>query len=597
MRRARVRVEVSAVGGDDRERVGVISRAASVSPPSGSLVRDPVLVLPVAVVAGLALGWEGLRTGVPGSVIAVDLALSWGLVAASVLVSQRARWRRPGFLLALAGMLLLAEDLQWSSASGLWTAGLVLQLVWLAVIVQLVLTFPAGRPWSGLALVTILLGYLAAPVGGLASALVTVDSRDALSILSNQNATDTIGRIRSGLGFAVLLSTVGLVVWRLVWLRGASRRAQAPLLIGAALAFPATMVWLARQALSSEPRSPVIAAPSALIGLIPLGFVAAIGWSRLRRRQASDLVVELRTADEIALRDRLARALGDTTLQLAYRLDDGRYVDDSGQPAAVPDRPGRAVTLLSAGDTVLAALVHDPVLLDEPGLVESVRATAGLVLENERLAAEVRAQLAEVRASRARLVTAGDEERRRIERDLHDGAQQRLVAVCVTLGMAAGRADPALAETLRRAQDDLEEALAELRALARGIHPTLLHEEGLDAALEALARRTPLPVEIEGSVGCRVAPAIELAAYFVATEALTNTVKHGRASRADVCAALHAGTLTVSVSDDGVGGARLAPAGGLAGLRDRVEALDGTLSVESDPAGGTTVIAELPCES
>jgi signal transduction histidine kinase len=575
----------------------VISRAASVSPPSGSLVRDPVLVLPLAVVAGLALAWEGLRTGAPGTMIAVDLALSWWLAAASVLVSQRARWRRPGFLLALAGMLVLAGDLQWLDASALWTAGLVLQLVWLAVIVQLVLTFPDGRPWSGLAVITILLGYLAAPVGGLASALVTVDSRDALSVVSSQNAADTIGRIRSGLGFAVLLTTVGLVVWRLVWLRGASRRAQAPLLIAAALAFPATMVWLARQALTSEPGSAVIAAPSALIALIPLGFVVTIGWSRLRRRQASDLVVELRTAGELGLRDRLARALGDPTLQLAYRLDDGRYVDDSGRPAAVPDRPGRAVTLLSAGDAVIAALVHDPVLLDEPGLVESVRATAGLVLENERLAAEVRAQLAEVRASRARLVTAGDEERRRIERDLHDGAQQRLVAVCVALGMAAGRADPALAETLRRAQDDLEEALAELRALARGIHPTLLHEEGLDAALEALARRAPLPVGIEGSVGCRLPPAIELAAYFVATEALTNTVKHARASRADVCAILNDGKLTVTVSDDGVGGARPAQAGGLAGLSDRVEALDGTLRVDSDPVGGTTVIAELPCES
>jgi signal transduction histidine kinase len=575
----------------------VISRAAPVSPPSGSLLRDPVLVLPLAVLAGLALGWEGLRTGVPGTVIAVDLALSWGLAAASVLVLGRARWQRPRFLLALAAMLLLAEDLQWFNAAGLWTAGLVLQLMWLAVIVQLVLTFPDRRPWSGLALITILLGYLAAPVGGLASALVTVDSRDALSILSSQSAEDTVGRIRAGLGFVVLLSTVGLVLWRLAWLRGASRRAQAPLLIGAALAFPATMVWLARQALTSEPPAAVLAAPSALIGLIPLGFVAAIGWSRLRRRQASDLVVELRTAGELTLRDRLARALGDPTLQLAYRLDDGRYVDDSGHPAAVPDRPGRAVTLLSAGDEVLAALVHDPVLLDEPGLVESVRATAGLVLENERLAAEVRAQLAEVRASRARLVTAGDEERRRIERDLHDGAQQRLVAVSVTLSMAARRANPTLAETLHRAQDDLEEALAELRALARGIHPTLLHEEGLDSALEALARRAPLPVSIEGSVGCRLAPAIELAAYFLATEALTNTVKHADASRANVRARLRDGKLTVTVSDDGIGGAELAPAGGLAGLRDRVEALDGTLSVRSDPAGGTTVIGELPCAS
>lgn len=576
----------------------MISSADPVPAPTGSLLRDPVLVLPLAVVLGLVVGWEGLRTGVSGAVIAVDLALSWGLVGASMLASGRARWRRPRLLLALAGLLVLAGDLQWSSAPGLWTAGLILELAWLTVVVQLVLSFPDGRSWSALALVTISLGYLAAPVGGLASALVTTDSRDALSILSSQSAEDTIGRIRAALGFAVLLATVGLVVWRLASLRGASRRAQAQLLIGATLAFPLTMVWLARQALTGESPSTALSAVStALIGLIPLGFVAAIGWSRLRRTQASDLVVELRTAGEPMLRDRLARVLGDPTLALAYRLDDGRYVDDSGQPASVPDRPGRAVTLLSAGDEVLAALVHDPVLLDEPALVESVRATAGLVLENERLAARVRAQLAEVRASRARLVTAGDEERRRIERDLHDGAQQRLVAVCVTLGMAAGRADPTLAETLRRAQDDLEQALAELRALARGIHPTLLHEEGLDAALETMARRAPLPVIIEGAIGSRLPAAIELAAYFLTMEALTNTAKHAGASKATVHLQQVNGTLTVTVSDDGIGGAELTPTGGLAGLRDRVEALDGTLNVHSDPATGTTVLAELPCGS
>ena len=576
----------------------MISRATLVSPSARSLLRDPVLVLPLSVAAGLGLGWEGRRTGVPASLVAVDVALSWGLVAASVIASGRARWRRPRLLLALAGMLVLAGDLEWCGSAGLWTVGLVLQLVWLAVIVQLMLTFPDGRSWSRLAVITIAAGYLAALVGGLASALVSTDSRDALSILSSQSAEDTIGRIRAGLGFAVLLSTIGLVVWRLASSRGATRRAQAPLLIGAVLAFPLTMVWLGHQALTGQDPSTVLtAASSALIGLIPLGFVTAIGWSRLRRTQASDLVVELRTAGERTLRDRLSRALGDPTLQLAYRLDDGRYVDESGRPAVLPERPGRAVTLLSAGDEVLAALVHDPVLLDEPALVESVRATAGLVLENERLAAEVRAQLAEVRASRARLVAAGDEERRRIERDLHDGAQQRLVAVCVTLGMAAGRADPALADMLRRAQDDLEEALGELRALARGIHPTLLQEEGLDAALEALARRVPLPVSIEGSAGSRLTPAIELAAYFLTTEALTNTVKHAGASSAMVCLERSNGKLKVTVSDDGVGGAELAPSGGLSGLRDRVEALDGTLSVQSSQAGGTTVSAELPCGS
>ena len=277
----------------------MISSADPVPAPPGSLLRDPVLVLPLAVVIGLAVGWEGLRTGVSGAVIAVDLALSWGLVGASVLASGRARWRRPRLLLALAGLLVLAGDLQWSSAPGLWTAGLILGLAWLTVVVQLVLSFPDGRSWSTLALVTIAFGYLAAPVGGLASALVTVDARDALSILSSQSAEDTIGRIRAALGFAVLLTTVALVVWRLASLRGAGRRAQAPLLIGAALAFPLTMVWLARQALTGETPSTALSAVStALIGLIPLGFVAAIGWSRLRRTQASDLVVEVRTAGE-----------------------------------------------------------------------------------------------------------------------------------------------------------------------------------------------------------------------------------------------------------------------------------------------------------
>jgi signal transduction histidine kinase len=564
---------------------------------AGSLLRDPVLVLPFAVVVGLALGWEGLRTGVPGGLIAADLALSWALVGASLLAPERSRWRRPRLLLAIAGALVLGGDLQWLSAPALWTAGLVLELAWLSVIVQLVLTFPDGRAWSSLALVTIGAGYLAAPVGGLVAAFVTADPHNVLSTLSSQSAAATVGRMRAGLGLAVLLATIGLVAWRLASVRGVSRRMQAPLLIGAALAFPMTMVWLARLALTGEgPSTALSAVSTALIGLVPIGFVASIGWSRLRSPHAGDLVVELRTAGELTLRDRLARALGDPSLTLAYRLDDGRYVDESGQPMSVPDRPDRAVTLLSAGDEVLAALMHDPLLLDETALVESVRATAGLVLENERLAAEVRAQLAEVRASRARLVTAGDEERRRIERDLHDGAQQRLVAVSVTLGMAAGRADPALAETLRHAQDDLEEALAELRALARGIHPTLLQEEGLDAALEALARRVPLPVSVDGSAGSRLRPAIELAAYFVTAEALTNAVKHAGASKATVHLQQTGGRLTVTVGDDGSGGAEMVHGGGLAGLRDRVEALDGALSVHQNPAGGTTIVAELPCE-
>jgi signal transduction histidine kinase len=576
----------------------VISRAASVSPPSPPLFRDPILILPLAVAAGLALGWAGLHNGVSGNEVAVDLALCWCLVAASLVALGWSRWQRARLLLALAAMLVLAADLQWFNAAGLWTVGLVLQLAWLAVMIQLVLTYPDGRPWSRPTRVTILGGYLAAPIGGLAAALVTIDSRNALSVLPSQSASDTVGRVRAALGCAVLVSALLLVLWRLRSLRGPARRAQAPLLVSVVLALPLTAAWLAVQAVTGhDPPTTVATVARALMVLIPLGFVAAIGWSRLRRTQASDLVVDLRSAGAQTLRDRLARALGDSTLELAYRLADGRYVDESGEPAVVSGVQGRAVTLLSSSDEVLAALVHDPALLDEPALVESVRATAGLVLENERLAAEVRAQLAQVRASRARLVAATDEERRRIERDLHDGAQQRLVAVCVAIGLAAGRADPRLAEALRSAQDELEEAIADLRALARGIHPTLLREDGLDEALEALARRAPVPVTIQGSVDARLAPEVELAAYFFATEALTNTVKHAAATRATVRVQLSQNRLRVTVSDDGVGGATLSPSGGLSGLRDRIEALDGTMAVRSDPAGGTKIVAELPCGS
>jgi signal transduction histidine kinase len=244
----------------------------------------------------------------------------------------------------------------------------------------------------------------------------------------------------------------------------------------------------------------------------------------------------------------------------------------------------------------VAALLHDPALLDEPGLVESVRATAGLVLENERLAAEVRAQLAEVRASRARIVAAADGERRRIERNLHDGAQQRLVTLSVRLGLAAARSDAADADVLTNAQGEVEEAIGELRELARGIHPTLLRQDGLDAAVAALARRASLPVTTHGSSGGRLPEAIELGAYLFVSEALTNVAKHASATAASVHLERHERTLSLRVSDNGLGGAVPTPQSGLAGLRDRLDALDASLVVDSPPGRGTTIRAEIPCE-
>jgi signal transduction histidine kinase len=318
----------------------------------------------------------------------------------------------------------------------------------------------------------------------------------------------------------------------------------------------------------------------------------------LRRSSASSLVVQLREPSRETLRDRLARTLGDPTLDVAYWSPDaGGYVDDQGLPVDVLETTHRAVTQVVAGDTPVAALLHDPALLEEPELVESVRATAALVLENERLAAEIRAQLAEVEASRTRILTATDEERRRLERDLHDGAQQRLVALSLKLALAQIGAEPAAAAALAGAQDDLESALAELREFARGVHPSILREDGLDAAVQTLARHAPIPVSVSAGTEGRLPDRVELAAYFFVSEALTNIAKHARASSASVSTLSDDGALTVIVADDGVGGAAFANGSGLTGLVDRLAALDGELEIESVPGLGTTLIARIPCAS
>jgi signal transduction histidine kinase len=563
-----------------------------------SALRDPVLLVPAVVAAGLAVGWLGTGNGVSGTRIGADLALSWALVTASLVTLERERWRPSRILLAAAAFAVLAADLQWAGSHILWTLGFLAEALWVALLVQLVLTFPEGRPWSHAARVAIAGAYTATLGGQLVGAFVLPDSQDVLSVAAHQTVADAVDRAQGALGIAVALAVLFLLVGRLLVLRGRpAQRAHAPLLAGAALTVPPALLWLGWVTSTGRDPQTLETIGRGVSLLVPLGVVAGIIWSRLRRREASDLVVELQTGGAASLRERLARVLGDPTLDVAYRLDDGRYVAADGRPLELPEAPDRAVTLVTVQGEEIAALVHDPALLDEPALVESVRATAGLVLENERLAAEVRAQLAEVRASRVRLVAATDAERRRLERNLHDGAQQRLVTLSIALGLAASRASTDDANVLSRAQDELEEAITELRELARGIHPTLLREEGLEAAVEALARRTPLPVVVEGSVGDELPDAVELAAYFLVSEALTNVVKHASATEATVRLKRAAGMLLIEVRDDGIGGARAAADSGLAGLRGRLEALDATLVVESEPGRGTTIRTEIPCGS
>jgi signal transduction histidine kinase len=216
-----------------------------------------------------------------------------------------------------------------------------------------------------------------------------------------------------------------------------------------------------------------------------------------------------------------------------------------------------------------------------------------------RRARALRTRVDDLRDARQRILSAADEERRRIERDLHDGAQQRLVAVTLTLRLAQSRiaTDPAgAAELVAQAQEEAQLAIEELRELARGIHPALLNDRGLAAALEALATRAPVPVEITGVPSDRLCQRVEACAYFVTAEALTNVAKYANASEAFVDLSLEDGCLRLQVRDDGVGGADLATGSGLRGLRDRVDALDGHLELASPPGGGTTITVEIPVE-
>jgi signal transduction histidine kinase len=331
---------------------------------------------------------------------------------------------------------------------------------------------------------------------------------------------------------------------------------------------------------------------------VPLGFLAGLMRASLSRAGAVSELVERLGRERGGVRDALAGGLDDPTLELAYWLpEDRRYVDAAGRLMRLPEPGGpRAVTEIEQDGRRIAALVHDAALLDQPELVRAAGAAAALALENERLDAELRARYEELRASRARLVEASDAARRRIERDLHDGAQQRFVSLALTLRLARNRLDPEseAAGLVDRGLDELDAGLSELRELARGIHPAVLSERGLAPAIESLAARAPVPVEVSVLPAQRLPPPVETAAYFLVAEALTNVARYAQASEADVAVTRENGRAVIEVRDDGVGGADPGSGSGLRGIADRVAALDGRLHVESPAGGGTVVRAEIP---
>ena len=326
--------------------------------------------------------------------------------------------------------------------------------------------------------------------------------------------------------------------------------------------------------------------------------VAILGALRLAVRAYTRAILGRRAGQEGPIRELLAERVGDRTLSLAYWLADREtFVDEFGRPVELPaPGSGRAWTAVDHEGRRVAAIIHDAELDTTTDLVNAAAAAAALALDNERLKADLRARLAELRISRARIVEAADTARRRLERDLHDGAQQQLVSLALDLRLLRARLRGSdTVPMIDELSDKLNVALAELRELARGIHPAILTDRGLGPAVQGLADRVPLPVEVDVDLPERPSPPIEAAAYFVTAEALTNVARYAKAREARVEIRRDGDNVEVVVSDDGVGGADVDAGTGLRGLHDRLAALDGRLTIRSPQSEGTRLRAVIPC--
>jgi signal transduction histidine kinase len=360
------------------------------------------------------------------------------------------------------------------------------------------------------------------------------------------------------------------------------------------------IAWLFASHVFGGPTVEIRWATFATLGLAPPAFLLGLLVSRLARTTVGELFVGLRADPQPSdLRDALARALRDPSLTLVYWLPEFEmYADLDGRPVDLEkESRGRTTRLIDREGKHVAALLHDPGLADEPELLDAVAAAAGITLENGRLHAELRARVEEVRGSRARVIDAGQKERQRLERNLHDGAQQRLIALSLDLHLLEQRlpAGSDLKSGLDQARQEIAVSLEELRTVARGIHPAVLSGHGLEVALESLAARASVPVQLTVDLDGRLDEPLEVAAFYVVSESLANIGKHAQASSATIDVRRIADQISVEIVDDGVGGADTEQGSGLRGLADRVEALGGRLQVWTPRGGGTRVRAEMPC--
>jgi len=561
-------------------------------------------VIAWTVALGAAAVTIGIVRAEPGDALAGEsvLALTGEVAVGLLLVAAALTARAPTgsrLLIAASGIAWLVAEWNSPGAGAAFTVGLVLYASWPPLLAHAALRF-GGRALSRASIPVLTAAYAdSVLILGAGSALFLNPRAQGcfdcpvnrLLVNAHPDLVQDLGR--AGLWVAAAWSAIFalLALVRVVRATSARRRIELPVLLPAAVAIALygarALHGADRGFLSNDPTDRALwIAQLAAVALV----VGGIAWERVRARrtrdQLAELVVELGQSPPAGgLRDQLARTFGDPSLQLLHARDDqAGWVDGDGRPAQIPHGPDRQVTRVLAGGRELSAVVHRPGLLDDPSVAAELAGAARLALEHERLRAIRRAHLESLRASRARIVAAADAERRSLERDLHDGAQQRLATMAVTIRLARRQLasqDPRVDSELAAAEDGLREALAELRELAHGLIPAVLAHEGLKPAADALADRSArlvvgdLPAE-------RFGAPVESAAYFLMAE----TLRRSGGGDVAVSARRADGRLLVEL-DAGAG-----IPGPITDLEDRVGAVGGTLV-----ATGHRLHAELPCGS
>ena len=517
-----------------------------------------------------------------------------GFVLVGALAWARRPHNRTGLLLCVTGLLILGAAL---SDTGLMapvsSLGLLLGETPIAAALHVVLAFPSGRVSARLDRALVLALYVAVLVRQLPVAL-GVTSLEGLRFACSM------------VGAAILVVAVVRLARRVRAVPvGSGERRVLTVVYGYGMALLLFLPFSARvlRPLMGFDETTLAGIQSAGFAVLPFVFAAGVlygGFSRTGELDELAAWLGSRVQDEVALHDVLARVLGDPSVEVLFsRPSSGRLIDGEGHTASADLRPGRgSVRVVGAdGRDAGVTLSYDSSLYGDPAPVEQAGRVVAVALERERLRAELLAEREALRASRARVVEVADVQRRELAQDLHDVLQSRLTLAALHAGrLAVDSSDAPTREGLDRLRHELDELITEFRLVVHGVMPALLLERGLPAATEDLVDRLPVPAALVLDGAEQLPPAVATSSYFILAEALTNAVRHSGASALEVRVAQRGDVLHLVVADDGRGGAR--PTGaGLRGIADRVEALDGRLTVRSPAGGGTRLEVELPCAS